>query len=249
MRKAVLIGRGKWGKVLLPHLEKRFEVAGVFGREFRIDGGVDVVIVATPIGTHFPIVLEALQKGKHVFCEKPLTIDPDEARVLIELSKARGVQLVTDYTYTFSERLRAARREIGHGRLQSATLVLQRNVPDGKGNLCWTLASHLLAILDMFTDISHLDSVVVVRSTPGIWILFDRGTNSTILVGTQPEREMCVHLRGEQRTWRFTDLADDDNIGYALDYFSNVMGSKVSNRHNLDLAYSVTKIVHDLEMA
>ena len=36
---------------------------------------VDAVAISTPVSTHFPLALEALQAGKHVLVEKPMTSD------------------------------------------------------------------------------------------------------------------------------------------------------------------------------
>ena len=51
---------------------------------------IDVVFVATPDHHHFPASLAALQRGKHVYCEKPLTHSIWEARTLtLEARKAK----------------------------------------------------------------------------------------------------------------------------------------------------------------
>src|SRR5256885_1923446 len=41
---------------------------------------LDCVLVATPTSTHFGVASEALQRGLHVFVEKPLCLDPDQSK-------------------------------------------------------------------------------------------------------------------------------------------------------------------------
>ncbi len=63
--------------------------------------GVDAVIVATPPGDHAAIVKKCLEAGKHVLCEKPLTIDPYQARVLAQLADDRRLRLATGFDHRF----------------------------------------------------------------------------------------------------------------------------------------------------
>ncbi len=51
---------------------------------------IDGVVVATPDHTHAVISMAAMRAGKHVYCQKPLTHDVYEARMLAKA--ARGVQ-------------------------------------------------------------------------------------------------------------------------------------------------------------
>lgn len=49
----------------------------------------DIVVVATPPSSHFPLVSQALAGGRHVLCEKPLTLSATEARRLLDLARER----------------------------------------------------------------------------------------------------------------------------------------------------------------
>ena len=53
---------------------------------------LDAVLIATPDHTHAAIALRAIQAGKHVYCEKPLTHSIAEARQLADAARAAGVQ-------------------------------------------------------------------------------------------------------------------------------------------------------------
>ena len=54
--------------------------------EIMEDGRVDAVIIATPSASHFELGKQALEVGKHVLIEKPLTTSSREAALLVELA-------------------------------------------------------------------------------------------------------------------------------------------------------------------
>ncbi|MCG3197997.1 MAG: Inositol 2-dehydrogenase/D-chiro-inositol 3-dehydrogenase [bacterium] len=66
-------------------------------RDFRVmlekQKDIDAVLVATPDHTHAAITLAAIQMGKHVYCEKPLTHSIQEARIVAEA--ARNAKVAT----------------------------------------------------------------------------------------------------------------------------------------------------------
>lgn len=55
------------------------------------DPDVDLVDVATPNSMHYEMVKYALEHGKHVFCEKPLSLSAKESRELSDLAEAKGL--------------------------------------------------------------------------------------------------------------------------------------------------------------
>lgn len=75
------------------------------------EADVDLVDIILPHNLHYPVALYALERGKHVLLEKPLTIDPDEGMALIEKAREMGVKFsVAENTrfvtaYTEAEKL------------------------------------------------------------------------------------------------------------------------------------------------
>jgi predicted dehydrogenase len=61
------------------------------------EANLDAVLIATPSKLHAGMVQSALERDLHVFCEKPLTLDPDDAGRLASLARERG--LVTQVGY------------------------------------------------------------------------------------------------------------------------------------------------------
>ncbi len=91
--------------------------------------GVDAVAVATPPHTHGPIVLRAIESGKHVLCEKPFARDLAEARSLLEAAEKAGVVhlLGTEFRFASAQALftRAIRSGVvGEPRLATFLLHL-----------------------------------------------------------------------------------------------------------------------------
>ncbi len=122
------------------------------------DPSVNAVMVATPVSSHFEIALAALQAGKHVLVEKPITLTSREAEILIAEAKARDLILMVDHTFVYTGAVRKIRDLIVEGVLGNiyyydSTRVnlglFQRDV-----NVIWDLAVHDLAILDFLLDAS-----------------------------------------------------------------------------------------------
>jgi predicted dehydrogenase len=62
-----------------------------FRRLLDQEKAVDAVLVATPDHAHAVVVMAALRRGRHVYCEKPLAHSVHEARAIAEASAAAGV--------------------------------------------------------------------------------------------------------------------------------------------------------------
>ncbi|WP_417233284.1 Gfo/Idh/MocA family protein [Arthrobacter sp.] len=76
---------------------------------------VDVVHVCSPNATHAGHARAVLEAGKHVVCEKPLAIAPEEAAELVDLASRAGVTAAVPFIYRFHPMARQARHEAAGG--------------------------------------------------------------------------------------------------------------------------------------
>ena len=102
------------------------------------DATLNAVMVCLPNFLHFPASLAALEAGKHVFCEKPPTLNAAEMKVLHEEATKRGLIYYFGRQFRFTPAMRAAKQLIADGRLGNiyhahATWVRSRGIPQGIG--------------------------------------------------------------------------------------------------------------------
>ena len=113
---------------------------------------IDAVVVATSVRTHYEFARQALEHGKHVLVEKPLTASVSEAESLLDLAAKRNLRLMVDHTFVYTGAVRKMKELVEGGALgdlyylDSVRINLglfQRDV-----NVLWDLAPHDIAIMD-----------------------------------------------------------------------------------------------------
>lgn len=66
------------------------------------DSEIEAVVVVTPTKTHYKIVKQCLEAGKHVFCEKPLCVDTNEGEELVKLAESKCLTLMVGHIFLFN---------------------------------------------------------------------------------------------------------------------------------------------------
>ena len=84
-------------------------------QEMLENENLDVVGIATPNHTHYPLTIAALEKGCHVLCEKPMAMNAVEATKMITASQAAGKRLMINFNYRFSEQSMALKEQVDSG--------------------------------------------------------------------------------------------------------------------------------------
>jgi len=103
--------------VYLPLAEQRAKEYGIktihpTPQELLQDPDVDAVVIAVPNQFHAPLAIEALKQGKHVLLEKPMAIDAQAARLIVEAKQASGKVLMMAQQMRWSGINRAIKQRI-----------------------------------------------------------------------------------------------------------------------------------------
>jgi predicted dehydrogenase len=122
---------------------------------------IDAVAISTPVSTHFSLALEALQAGKHVLVEKPMTTTSQEALRLIDEADRRNLILMVDHTFVYTSAVRKIRELIDKGSLGDIYYYDSTRVNLGlfqqDVDVIWDLAVHDLSIMEYILPESPLE--------------------------------------------------------------------------------------------
>jgi predicted dehydrogenase len=116
------------------------------------DPAVAAVAIATPAATHFDLVRSALEAGKHVLVEKPLTASTAEAKKLAALAEQSELVLMCDHTYCYTPAVTKIRDLIRGGQIGDVQFVdsvrINLGLVQPDVDVLWDLAPHDLSVLD-----------------------------------------------------------------------------------------------------
>jgi len=121
-------------------------------RDLIADARTDAIAIATPVSTHFELVRQALQAGKHVLVEKPLAATSEQAVRLVEDAERYNRVLMVDHTFVYTGAVRKIRELVTSNGLGDIYYYDSVRVNLGlfqhDVNVIWDLAVHDLSIME-----------------------------------------------------------------------------------------------------
>ena len=141
MIRAAIIGLGRWGRSLVTSVQDNSdEIRFVLGhtrtrakvedfcqtKGVRLvedfdailsDASIDAVVLATPHSQHAEQIKRAAAAGKHIFVEKPITLDHASAQVAVKAARQAGVTLAVGFCRRFHPSIGELRQRLRDGRL------------------------------------------------------------------------------------------------------------------------------------
>ena len=162
------INNGEWPKVTYYEGEfqpiYRIQKAYTNFEDLVKDPDIDVVSVCTPNNLHFPITKAALENGKHVLVEKPMTLTHEEAHALVDLAERKNKLLAVGHMWRFHSHIQYAKEIIKAGILGDIVKIKgyaihEDWIPEGSGT--WFTNPELAgggALIDM--GIHPIDTIV-----------------------------------------------------------------------------------------
>jgi UDP-2-acetamido-3-amino-2,3-dideoxy-glucuronate N-acetyltransferase len=133
-------------KTHYPETEVSSELTDVLGRD-----DVNGVVIATPANTHFVTAREALLANKHVYVEKPLVLQEDEGKELINLATRSGLHLMVGHLLQYHPAFVRLKELATHGELGRINYIYSTRLNFGKirreENILWSFAPHDISMI------------------------------------------------------------------------------------------------------
>jgi predicted dehydrogenase len=156
------------------------------------DPEVDAVVIATPTSSHYGLVKAALEAGKHVLVEKPITTHSGEADELVALAQRKGRVLVVGHVFLFNLAVQRVRKYIAAGDLGRVYYVSMVRTNLGPirvdVNAAWDLMSHDISIVNYWLGAEPLSASAV----GGTWI--NPGREDAVFATLRYPNEVLVNV-------------------------------------------------------
>ena len=79
------------------------------------DQAIEAVLICSPTSTHADLVEEAARAGKHVFCEKPIDLDPKRAQVAVSAAETAEIKFQVGFNRRFDPNFQRLKRAVEGG--------------------------------------------------------------------------------------------------------------------------------------
>jgi len=87
------------------------------------DAEIEAVLICSPTPTHAPFTEAAAKAGKHIFCEKPVDLDPDRIRRTLSVVEAAGVKMQVGFNRRFDPTFARVRQAVTDGDIGDIQIV------------------------------------------------------------------------------------------------------------------------------
>ncbi|MBM4196802.1 MAG: Gfo/Idh/MocA family oxidoreductase [Gammaproteobacteria bacterium] len=186
------------------------------------DPTIEAVVIATPVATHFDLVVKALEAGKHVLVEKPMATTVAEVETIGELAKRKGLVAMVGHTFIYNAAVRYLKKLIDSGELGEVRYIYSQRLNLGRirsdVDALWNLAPHDISILQYL--LGDPDPVQCTRHgmafiQPGVDdvvflnIVYPNRIMANIHVSwLDPSKIRCMTVVGSKKMAVYDDVAD-----------------------------------------
>jgi predicted dehydrogenase len=181
------------------------------------DPDIDAVYIPLPNHLHAEWTIRAARAGKHVLCEKPLALNEEEARRMVDACAAEGVLLMEAFMYRLHPTWVAVRNLVSSGRIGRLHTVQSwfsyfnddpaniRNILEYGGGALYDIGCYLVNLSRMLfkTEPTRVQATVTRNVQTGVDVLttgaleFDSGV-ATFTCATRVEPDQRVHIYGTE---------------------------------------------------
>ncbi len=220
---------------------------------------IEAVIICSPTATHYKLILDCLRNNKHVFVEKPLSLELEEIKICYNLAKNNKLQLLVGYNRRFDSKIISLKNNLANVGKVNYVLTISRDYPYPtyeylkiSGGMFHDCAVHDIDYVNWILD--ELPCTVNVTASTTEKKSVNNGNLDHInIVLTYPSNIICsmnlsrisesydqrCEIYGNKGELRITDYQSEDKISFPerykqsyqneLQYFHEIVTKKVEN--------------------
>ena len=264
-----VVGCGYWGKNLVRNFSELevlssicdpdTEIANKYAGQYNVknssfieiinDVNIKGVVLAVPAPLHAPMAIEAMNKGKHVFVEKPLAMNETEAELMITTAKKNGVKLMVGHLLQYHPIFKTIRKIVNADEIGELNYIYSNRLSFGKirtkEDVIWSFAPHDISMIlslagqDPEFIITKSTSIIQknIADTATIHMEFKSGLKSHISVSwLHPYKEHKLVVSGKSAMLVFDDTKPW-NEKLALYPYEVVSSKGIINLKKSDVKY------------
>jgi predicted dehydrogenase len=186
---------------------------------------INAVVIATPVFTHFALAKKALENGKHVLLEKPMTATVQEAEELMEIAVKNKLLLMVDHTFLYTGAVQKMKALITDGTIGKIQYFDSTRINLGlfqsDVNVLWDLAPHDISILNYLvedkpysvnaTGVSHTNNTI--ENIAYLTVNYQSGFIAHFNCSwTSPVKIRTMLIGGDKKMLLFNDLEPTEKI-------------------------------------
>jgi predicted dehydrogenase/acetyltransferase-like isoleucine patch superfamily enzyme len=207
------------------------------------------VVLTVPAHLHASMAIEAMNKNKHVFVEKPLAMNEIEAEAMIATAKKNKVHLMVGHLLQYHPIFKTIRKYVGEGKVGEINYIYSNRLSFGKvrahEDVIWSFAPHDISMILSLTGqepeyVSTYATSILQKNIPDIAIIyleFKSGLKSHISVSwLNPYKENKLIVVGQSAMLVFDDIKPWHEK-LALYSYEAVSSKKFINLQNSNVQY------------
>ena len=242
-----IVGAGYWGANLVRNayelgvlsavcdadLHRLNEVRGKYsGVQLYVDVGqmlelakLDAVMIAAPAPAHAALALQAIAAGKHVFVEKPLALNVDDAARVVDAAEQAGVTLFVGHVLLYHPAVSSLIDAVHSGKIGRVRHLRSRRLSWGRlraqENVWWSFAPHDCALMLAIMRDAPVNATGWISEfvRPGVGdfayadFAFDDGRSAHIEVSwLDPDKSSRIDVFGSEGTLTFVDSREGGTL-------------------------------------
>ncbi len=225
--------------------------------EIFSDDRINAVIIATPAETHYEIAKKALENGKHILVEKPITLYPEEAEKLLELSRKLNLKLMVGHVLLYHPAVIRMKEGLRKGEIGRLQYIYSNRLNLGalrtEENVLWSFAPHDISVIQYLIEKNperieaHGGAFVQknIEDTTLTFLEYPENIKAHIFVSwLHPFKEQRMVVIGDKGMYVFEDSAKSEKLKLYHKGFINEEG-KIEK---FDADYEVVEIENKMPL-